>query len=125
MNKEEKGRFDSIFKDSAYRTVSEMLRDVILDRKYKVQQSSGDTLIQLGRLKTELNRVGVNLNSLTKAFISRGQKYIDQKEKEQLLMSLRVLKEDLDVINSKIEESIYKHDSQDRQACHPGEHDLL
>jgi len=67
MTQEEKLRLDSLVKRGKYGCMSDYLRNKIFDQsKRKVISLNDESKLQLKSLDYELNKIGVNLNQLSK-----------------------------------------------------------
>ncbi len=67
MTREEKLRLDSLVKQGKYGCMSDYLRNKIFDQpKRKVISLDNEAKAQLKNLDYELNKIGVNLNQLSK-----------------------------------------------------------
>ncbi|WP_057937874.1 plasmid mobilization protein [Algoriphagus resistens] len=68
----EKQKLNSLLQKAAYcQTISELVRDVLFKRKLTLNmrnESLENTLVELGLLRNELNKIGVNLNQITHYF---------------------------------------------------------
>ncbi|WP_439487204.1 plasmid mobilization relaxosome protein MobC [Algoriphagus sp.] len=69
-------KLEILLKRSAYcQTVSELVRDVLFKRKLTLNtrnESLETTLVELGLLRNELNKIGVNINQITHYFHMKG-----------------------------------------------------
>ncbi|SFU20116.1 mobilisation protein (MobC) [Algoriphagus locisalis] len=65
-------KLEILLKRSAYcQTISELVRDMLFKRKLTVNtrnESVENTLVELGLLRNELNKIGVNINQITHYF---------------------------------------------------------
>ncbi|MCE7056246.1 plasmid mobilization relaxosome protein MobC [Algoriphagus sp. AGSA1] len=68
----EKQKLNSLLEKAAYcQTISELVRDVLFKRKLTLNtrnESLENTLEELGLLRNELNKIGVNINQITHYF---------------------------------------------------------
>lgn len=65
-------KLESLLSRSAYcQTISELIRDMLFRRKLTLNtrnESLETTLVELGLLRNELNKIGVNINQITHYF---------------------------------------------------------
>lgn len=82
-------KLDELLESSAYcQTISELVRDILFKRKLTVnsRNKSLDQLrFELGMLRTELNKIGVNINQITHHF------HLQPSTKEQLFFVREML----------------------------------
>ncbi|MEB2782819.1 plasmid mobilization relaxosome protein MobC [Algoriphagus sp. C2-6-M1] len=72
LTDQEKQKLNSLLQKAAYcQTISELVRDVLFKRKLTLNtrnESVETTLVELGLLRNELNKIGVNINQITHYF---------------------------------------------------------
>lgn len=72
MTEEEKRKLKTLLQDAAYcQTISELVRDILFHRKLTLNyrnESIEGLRVELGILRSELNKIGVNINQITNYF---------------------------------------------------------
>ncbi len=82
MTREEKLRLETLVKQGKYGCMSDYLRNKIFDQsKRKVISLEGEAKVQLKSLDYELNKIGVNLNQLSKRMNSFAGYRIDDHDR--------------------------------------------
>ena len=103
----EVGELESLLKRSAYcQTISELMRAMLFKRKLTINtrnESLEKVLVELGLLRNELNKIGVNINQVTHYFHMQA----DPKERvffiKELLPHFERTKAKIDALHSLIE----------------------
>lgn len=89
FSKEEVLKLEKLLESSAYcQTISELVRDILFKRKLTVNsrnESLDQLRFELGILRTELNKIGVNINQITHHF------HLQAGTKEQLFFVREML----------------------------------
>lgn len=72
ISEEENRKLKALLQDAAYcQTISEVVRDILFQRKltliYRIESIEG-LRVELGILRSELNKIGVNINQITHYF---------------------------------------------------------
>jgi|SRR5690606_38476055 len=82
-------KLEILLKRNAYcQTISELVREVLFKRKLTLNtrnESMENTLVELGLLRNELNKIGVNINQITHYF------HIQADPKERLFFVKEIL----------------------------------
>jgi len=100
-------KLEILLKRSAYcQTISELIRDILFKGKLTLNtrnESVETTLVELGLLRNELNKIGVNINQITHYFHMQA----DPKERlffvKELLPHFERTKVKIDALHSLIE----------------------
>ncbi|TXE06422.1 plasmid mobilization protein [Algoriphagus aquimarinus] len=108
LTDEEKQKLNSLLQKAAYcQTISELVRDMLFKRKLTVNtrnESVEKTRVELGLLRNELNKIGVNINQITHYFHMQA----DPKERvffvKEMLPHFERTKAKIDALHSLIEE---------------------
>lgn len=101
-------KLEILLKRSAFcQTISELVRDVLFKRKLTLNtrnESLETTLVELGLLRNELNKIGVNVNQITHYFHMQA----DQKERQffvkEMLPHFEKTKAKIDSLHGLIED---------------------
>ncbi|WP_339706987.1 plasmid mobilization relaxosome protein MobC [Algoriphagus aquimarinus] len=107
LTDQEKQKLNSLLQKAAYcQTISELVRDVLFKRKLTLNtrnESLETTLVELGLLRNELNKIGVNINQITHYFHLQA----DPKERvffvKEMLPHFERTKAKIDALHSLIE----------------------
>lgn len=99
---EEFEKLNSLFAKSDYLNTSDMIRDIVLKKRYRVVTFDNDARIRRGILVEEVRRIGNNFNQLVKSFHQRKMDYFTPAEISLLIKNVDEIKE----IYRKIEECI-------------------
>ncbi|MEB2785522.1 plasmid mobilization protein [Algoriphagus persicinus] len=108
LTDQEKQKLNSLLQKAAYcQTISELVREVLFKRKLTFNtrnESVETTLVELGLLRNELNKIGVNINQITHYFHMQA----DPKERvffvKEMLPHFERTKAKIDGLHSLIEE---------------------
>lgn len=100
-------KLEILLKRSAYcQTISELVRDVLFKRKLTLNtrnESLETTLVELGLLRNELSKIGVNINQITHYFHLQA----DPKERlffvKEMMLHFESAKEKIDQLHGLIE----------------------
>jgi hypothetical protein len=93
MTKEEKIRLDSLVKQGKYGCTSDFLRFKIFDQsRRKTISLDEETKSQLKRLDYELNKIGVNLNQLSKRMNSFAGYRVDDNDRLLLKQAFEMMR---------------------------------
>lgn len=93
MTKEEKLRFDSLVKQGKHACMSDYLRNKIFDQSNrKVISLDEEANTQLKSLDYELNKIGVNLNQLSKRMNSFAGYNVGDNDRQLLKQSFEMMR---------------------------------
>ena len=94
MTREEKLRLDSLVKRGKYGCMSDYMRNKIFDQsKRKVISLDDEAKAQLRSLDYELNKIGVNLNQLSKRVNSFAGYRVDDNDRKLLKQAFEMMRE--------------------------------
>ncbi|OXB08410.1 hypothetical protein B0A81_08825 [Flavobacterium plurextorum] len=82
-----------MFSESDYNNMNDMIRDILLKKKYRIVTFNNDARIEKNILIEEVRRIGNNFNQLIKSFNERKMDSFSKIETEMLLKSLAEIKE--------------------------------
>lgn len=90
---EEFDKLDLLFSESDYLSSSHMIRDILLNKKYRVVTFDNDARIRRGILVEEVRRIGNNFNQLIKSFNQKKLDYFTPTEISLLVKNIDEIKE--------------------------------
>ncbi len=94
MTREEKLRLDSLVKQGKYGCMSDYLRNKIFDQsKRKVISLDDKVKVQLKSLDYELNKIGVNLNQLSKRMNSFSGYHLGDNDRQLLKQAFEMMRQ--------------------------------
>ena len=93
MSREEKLRLDSLVKQGKYACMSDYMRNKIFDQsKRKMISLDDETKEQLRSLDYELNKIGVNLNQLSKRMNSFSGYNVGDNDRQLLKQAFEMMR---------------------------------
>jgi len=93
LNDVEKAKFKELLANSVYRNQSEMIRDIILNNRYKVVSVDQNMVQEKAIIVTQIKKIGTNFNSLLRLLHTKKLNYFTQNDIKQLRESLISLNE--------------------------------
>lgn len=84
---------NKMFEESDYTNMNNMIRDILLNRQYRVVTFDNDARIKKGILIEEVRRIGNNFNQLVKSFNQRKMDSFTQAEIYHLIKNVDEIKE--------------------------------
>ena len=94
MSREEKLRLNSLVKQGKYACMSDYMRNKIFDQsKRKVISLDDEAKAQLKSLDYELNKIGVNLNQLSKRMNSFAGYWVDDNDRHLLKQAFDMMRQ--------------------------------
>ncbi|MFH6956816.1 hypothetical protein ACHRV1_05365 [Flavobacterium aquidurense] len=90
---EEFEKLNLLFSESDYLSSSDMIRDILLNKKYRVVTFDNDARIRRGILVEEVRRIGNNFNQLIKSFNQKKLDYFTPTEISLLIQNIDEIKQ--------------------------------
>lgn len=100
-------KLNLLFKDSDYQNMNEMIRDVLLNKQYRVVSFDTESIVKQSILIEQVRRIGSNFNQLIRSFHQKKLDNFSQEERKLLCKNIQEIKE----VYIKIEESARNHNS--------------
>lgn len=98
-------KLNLLLKDSDYQNMNEMIRDVLLNKQYRVVSFDTESIVKQSILIEQVRRIGSNFNQLIKSFHQKKLDNFSQEERKLLMKNILDIKE----VYIKIEESAREH----------------
>ena len=95
-------QLNKMFKDSIYHSVNEMIRDILLKKKYKVVTLDNELREERNIIIGECRRIGNNFNQLIKYFNQKKLDYFTEKD----ILFIKINIERIKMLYVKIEENV-------------------
>ncbi|SHL93949.1 hypothetical protein SAMN05443543_107138 [Flavobacterium flevense] len=92
----------TLLTEGEYQSYNELIRDIVINKKYQVISLDSDSRIQKNILIEQTRRIGNNFNQLIKHF---NEKKLDHFTKEEILALLKLLN-DIKIIYERIQKTI-------------------
>ena len=89
LSEKEKQEFKHLLDTSVYKSYSDMIRDIVLLRDFKVRTLDPDLREEKSLLITEAKYLGNNFNQFLKQIHSKKLTYFTSSEKDQVLKSIK------------------------------------
>lgn len=99
---------ESLFSESDYCNISEMLRDIILNKKYKIISNNREERIQRTIILEQVKRIGNNFNQLIRSFNQRKMDSLSKNDIDMLHKNIIDIKNIYIKINDIISTTTYK-----------------
>lgn len=93
LTKEEKIKLKKLHKKSVYRSTSDMLREIILEEKYKIVDVDPENNTKKMMLISEAKAIGINFNQVVKLLNSKNTTYFSKNEKEKLIKQVDLIQQ--------------------------------
>lgn len=95
-------QLNKMFKDSIYHSVNDMIRDILLKKKYKVVTLDNELREERNIIIGECRRIGNNFNQLIKYFNQKKLDYFTEKD----ILFIKINIEQIKMLYVKIEENV-------------------
>ncbi|WP_432221782.1 hypothetical protein ACRASX_14775 [Flavobacterium sp. TMP13] len=99
FNDRELIQLNEMLNEGEYRCLNDMMRDILINRQYKIITCNFDARNQRNILIEEVRRIGINFNQLVKHF---NQKKLDNFTKEEITVLIAITNQ-IKIIYDKIE----------------------
>lgn len=86
-------QLDTLFSESDYSNMNSMIRDILLNKQYRIFTFDNELRIQRNILIEEVRRIGNNFNQLMRSFNQRKMDSFSKNEIDLLLKNLAEIKD--------------------------------
>lgn len=84
---------NSMFKDSIYQNMNEMMRDILLKKQFKVLTLDNELKEERNKIIEECRRIGNNFNQLIKLFNQKKLNYFTENDVQRIHSNVEMIKD--------------------------------
>lgn len=84
---------NSMFKDSIYQNMNEMMRDILLKKQFKVLTLDNELKEERNKIIEECRRIGNNFNQLIKLFNQKKLYYFTENDVQRIHSNVEMIKD--------------------------------
>lgn len=93
VTKKEKKKVEKLLKKSNYRSISHMVREIVLEGRYKIVELDPEGSRKKMLLVSQAKAIGINFNQVVKMLNSKNTSYFTKNEKEKLLNQVDIIQQ--------------------------------
>lgn len=93
VTKKEKKKVEKLLKKSNYRSISHMVREIVLEGRYKIVELDPEGSTKKMLLVSQAKAIGINFNQVVKMLNSKNTSYFSKSEKQKLLNQVDLIQQ--------------------------------